>query len=112
MRLWRRREPALRSEHARFVAEVKTALRGAMQAHAELPADRERLLAPARAGALAGRALLIVGQQMSEEMPKELSVFPALRALERATCSLVAHAQSPPDPTGALRPGELDALIA
>jgi hypothetical protein len=109
--LWRRKEPVLRPEHARFVTEVTTALQDAVRLHGELPVDRDVLLAHARRGALAGRGFVILGRHLTDEMAKEPGALVALRALERATCSLVAHAQSPPDPAGALRPDEVDTLI-
>ena len=111
MRLWRRKQPVLPPEQAQMMADVAATLRDSVQTHSALPVERDALLAQARQGALIGRGVLILGERLAEGVPEGLTPYPAIRALERVTCSLVAHAQSPPDPTGSLRPGELEALI-
>jgi hypothetical protein len=111
MKLLRRRKPPdLGPGVADYLAGVAGTLRDAERLHGALPADRDALLAQARESALAGRGIILLGVSVAE-VPAELTPYPALRALERITCSLVAHAQSPPDPTGALRPGELGDVI-
>jgi hypothetical protein len=89
MRLRRRKEPVLQPEHARLVTEVMTATRGAIRMHEALPVQRDELLAQARRGALACRRFLVLGQRLPGEIDAQPALFPALRALERATCSLV-----------------------
>jgi hypothetical protein len=93
------------------MGDVARTLRDSLQLHRALPVERDALLAEARRGALAGRGLILLGEGLANDVPAGLTPYPALRALERLTCSLVAHAQSPPDRTGALRPAELDAVI-
>jgi hypothetical protein len=111
MRLRRAKPPPVRPEHARYLFEVALALRDSLRMHASLPVDRDALLAQAREGAIQVRLARVFGHGLVTEIPEQLSPLPALAVLERATCSLVAHAQSPPDPTGALRPGEIDELV-
>jgi hypothetical protein len=112
MRLRRRNPTPIRPEHAEFCVDVARTLRDATQLHAALPVGRDALLEQARLGAMAGRERALYGDEaLAAGLPEHLRPLAALRALERVTCSLVAHAQSPPDSTGALRPGELTTLI-
>jgi hypothetical protein len=111
VRLRRSKRPAVQPDHARYLADVALTLQDGLELHEALPVDRETLLMQAQRGALAGRGMMLLGQGLADELPPELTPYPALRALERLTCSLVAHAQTPPDPTGALRPQEVETVV-
>jgi hypothetical protein len=111
MRLGREKKPAIQPDHAEFSAEVAIALRDALERHRALPADPETLLEPARRAAALGRALTWMAEDLAGGLADAPQLFSAMRVLRRAAYSLAAHAQSPPDPTGALSADALEALL-
>src|SRR5262249_4585502 len=111
MKLRREKRPAIQPEHGEYMADVAVALRDAVAVHRALPAEREALLEPARRAAMLGRAMTWYAEGMAAGLPEQLQPFAAVGVLTRVAYSLVAHAQSPPDPRGALDAEQVDALF-
>jgi hypothetical protein len=63
--------------------------------------DRETLLMQAQRGALAGRGMMLLGQGLADELPPELTPYPALRGARAAD----AAASSPTPRRRRTRPG-------